>query len=119
MKTEEKEYSIVTNELLERIKFLRYSVASNYIPGDKEIIRGIDLFETILKEINPEHLDKNMQIYIESIVDKEITKINDQKQSVNHNMNYGIVCCYTILEGYNKTKQRNLKKHWNIMLFLL
>lgn len=104
-------YSSITNEILERIKLLKNCVAADFIPGDKSIIDGIELFETTLKEFNPEYIDDDIQTFIKNIIDNAMTNIEETKQKVNHRMHYGINCCYTILAGFNKNKRRGLKKH--------
>lgn len=107
----ENNYSSITNEILERTKILKNCVAADFIPGDKSIIDGIKLFETTVKELNPEYIDDDIQMFIENKIDRTMNHIEEIKQKVNHRMHYGINCCYTILEGYNKSKARELKKH--------
>ncbi len=111
METIEKKYSKVTNELLERTGYLKNSIKSSFIKGDKNILEGIEIFETILKEINPDIIDDDMQVCIENTINLLMTDINDITQTINPDINYGIKCCYMILEGYNKASLRRLKKH--------
>ena len=104
-------YSSITNEILERTATFKNCVAVDFIPGDKSIIDGIELFETTLKELNPEYIDEDIQEFIKNIINNVMTNIEEAKQKVNHRMHYGINCCYTILEGFKNGKKRDLKKH--------
>lgn len=107
----ENNYSSITKEILESTKILKQSVSANFIPGDKSIIDGIELFETTVKKLNPEYIDDDIKMFIKNTIDRTMNSNEEIEQKVNHHMHYGINCCYTILEGYNKSKTRGLKKH--------
>ena len=55
--TKEKELTQVTNELLERTNILRENGKKSMMKGEVNVLRGIIIFEVILKEINPEVMD--------------------------------------------------------------
>lgn len=95
-------YSLVTLELLDRTNILKKQVKRNSMIGDNNIITGIELFEDIIKELNVDSIDDETVQFIEKNVDELLIRIEEKRQIINRYIDYGINCCYIILEGYNK-----------------
>lgn len=106
---EEKEYSSVTNELLERTERCKNSIASNFVPHDKEIIAGIKKFEIVLKEINPEYIDDNIKKIIEGRIAPLIYNENSEFKYVNYHILHGINLSLGILDGYIQGVKKRTK----------
>ena len=64
----EKELTQVTNELLERTNILKENGKKSMMVGEVNVLRGIVIFEVILKEINPEVVDEAEVNIIENYV---------------------------------------------------
>ena len=86
---------------MDRTKLLKTQVKINGTIGDTYIITGIELFENVIKELNLESIDDEIVESIETRVEKILLDSEERMQRVNQYSKYGIVCCYTILEGYN------------------
>ena len=108
--TEEKELTNVTKELLKRIEQLKKNIKNSMMSGEVNILKGIVIFEVILKEINPSVIDENEALLIEDYVNKYLIKKEDAMQRVNSYIRYGINRCFLVLESYNKIKKHGLKK---------
>ena len=78
--------------------------------GEVNVLRGITIFEMILKEINPEVLDEAEVKYIENYVNTYMNKKEEQAQTVNNLVHYGIGLCFTVLENYIKEKNKSLAR---------
>ena len=109
--TEEKELTEVTKELLKRTKELKENTKKSMIIGEVNIIRGIIIFETIIKEINPHTLDEEEINIINRFVDTYMLNKEEVTQSVNHRIHQGITLCYLILYSYNKEVKRKVLKN--------
>ncbi len=109
--TEEKELTEITKELLSRINNLKENTKKSMIVGEVNIIKGIIIFETILKEINPSVLnDEKMNMILKTVYDY-ITKKEEMTQTVNHRIHEGLALCSIILDSYNKEiKRKTLTK---------
>lgn len=97
-----KKYSLVTLELLDRTNILKEQVKRNSVIGDNSIITGIELFEDIIKELNVDSIDDETVQFIEKNVDELLIRIEEKRQIINRYIDYGINCCYIILEGYSR-----------------
>lgn len=95
-------YSSVTLELLDRTNILKEQVKRNSVIGDNSIITGIELFEDIIKELNVDSIDDETVQFIEKNVDELLIRIEEKRQIINRYIDYGINCCYIILEGYSR-----------------
>lgn len=95
-------YSLVTLELLDRTNILKKQVKRNSMIGDNSIITGIELFEDIIKELNVDSIDDETVQFIEKNVDELLIRIEEKRQIINRYIDYGINCCYIILEGYSR-----------------
>ena len=104
------ELTTTTIEILEMITAMRHDIESSMMVGERNILRGIDIFEKILKEINPDTIDSNQVIKIEEYISLKLQKDEDSCQRVNSFIHYGINRCYSVLEAYNKYSKGNSKK---------
>lgn len=112
--TEEKELTEVTKEILERTENLKEHTKKSMVKGEVNIIRGIIIFETIIKEINPINIDEETIVKTYKYVDAYMLQKEDFTQSVNHYIHHGITLCYFILDLYLKEiKRRTLKNDEN------
>ena len=102
--TREKELTQVTNELLERTNILKENGKKAMMRGEVNVLRGITIFEIILKGINPEIIDEAELRYIENYVSVYMNVKEEQTQTVNNYVHYGINLCFTMLENYLKEK---------------
>ena len=106
----EKELTQVTNELLERTNILKENGKKSMMVGEVNVLRGIVIFEVILKEINPEVVDEAEVNIIENYVNMYINKKEEQTQKVNNYVHYGINLCFLMLENYIKEKKQGFSK---------
>jgi len=94
------EYSNITSDLLNRIGLLKNGINNSMVCGDTFIIEGIELFETVIKKLNIDTINDETVVFIEKSVDSLMTNIQERRQTISGYMQYGINCCYTVLEGY-------------------
>ena len=112
--TQEKELTEVTKEIIKRIEVLKDSTKKSMIPGEVNILRGIIIFETFIKEINPDVINDEEINKICNYIDAYMIKKEDLTQSVNHRIHQGITLCHIILDSYNKEiKRKTLKNEEN------
>ena len=104
------ELTNVTNELLERTNILKVNGKKSMMKGEVNVLRGIVIFEVILKEINPEVVDEAEVNVIENYVNIYMTKKEEQTQTVNNYVHYGINLCFSMLENYIKENKHELSK---------
>ena len=95
---EENKLSIVTGEMLDRTDYLKKCVKESMSIGYVYIIKGIIIFEEVLKNINPFEMSDN-------VIDTIQMRINDilEKRELifNHYCLLGIKRCYFIAYDYN------------------
>ena len=110
--SEEKEVSLVTRDILNRISVLKNNTKKSMVIGEDAILNGILIFEEILLSINPDIMNDEIVLKIENTVDAYITRREYDMQYINHHIHYGIAVCYSILEGYNAkiNKKYSFKK---------
>ncbi len=108
--TEEKELTKVTCELLEKIEEVKNNIKKSMVVGEVNILKGITIFEVVLKEFNPSKLDMEEVIRIEEFTSHYISKKEEEMQRVNPKVHYGINRCFLIIEGYVKTKKLEKQK---------
>ena len=111
--TEVTEYNDVTKDLLERIKDLKKDIRNSMMHGEYNILKGIVIFETILKEFNPRVLDDNEIAKIEGFVRRYLIEKEEKMQHVNAYVHYGINRCFLILESYNNVEEEKIEKKRN------
>ena len=109
--TEEKELTEVTKELLNRTNDLKESTKHSMIKGEVNIIRGINIFEIIIKDINPESINEVEINKIHKYVDTYMMQKEELTQSVNNYIHQGITLCYGILHFYFKEIKRKTLKY--------
>ncbi len=108
--TTEKELTQVTNELLERTNMLKENGKKAMMKGEVDILKGITIFEVILKEINPEVIDEAKVKFIENYVNVYMIKKEEQTQTVNNYVHYGIGLCFWVLDDFLKGKTSKLSR---------
>ena len=113
--TEVTNFSEVTIQLLTRIDDLKKSIKNSMTVGEVNILKGILIFETILKEIDPLVLDRNEIDKIEEYTRKYLIKKEDDMQRVNAYVHYGVNRCFLILETFNNAKEKKLDKKSNLL----
>lgn len=111
--TEEKELTEVTKEILKRTEDLKEGTKHSMVKGEVNIIRGIIIFEAIIKEINPMDINEEEINKIYKYVNKYMIQKEELTQSVNHYIHQGIALCYLILDSYNKSEKRKILENCN------
>lgn len=106
--TEEEKLTEITKEILIRTNELKDSTKKSMIIGEINIIRGIIVFETIVKKINPSKIDYEEIDKINNYVNMYMTNKEELTQSVNHHMKQGILLCNLILYAYYKDEKRKI-----------
>ena len=101
----------ITKEILNRTNELKESTKKSMIVGEINIIRGIIVFETIVKKINPSKIDEEEIDKIRQFIDMYMINKEELTQSVNHYMKQGIMLCNLILYSYNKDEKRKILKN--------
>ena len=104
------EYNQVTYEILDHINNLREKTRESMMVGEKNILRGIDIFEEAVKAINPIQLGDEEIYLIGRCVNIALFKEEEKRGKVNSDIHYGINTCYMMLDFYNKAKKRTLVK---------
>ena len=108
--TEEKELNAVTKDLLYKTEILKNEIKNSMMHGEFNIIRGIVIFEVILKELNPAFINDEEVNKIENFTRKYLIEKEEKMQKVIPYIHYGINRCFIILESYNvMIKKRNKK----------
>ncbi len=111
MSTEKKkELTTITSELLERTNEIKENAKKSMMIGEVNVIRGIIIFEVILKEINHSELGNAEINAIKKFVDAYMIKQDDILQRSNNYVNYGIALCYLVMDNYNKMRMSQLVK---------
>ena len=108
--TKEKELTQVTNELLERTNILRENGKKSMMKGEVNVLRGIIIFEVILKEINPEVMDDAEINVVKNYINVYMVKKEEETQQVNNYVHYGLNLCLSMLDNYVKEKKTNLTR---------
>ena len=109
--TEVKELTDITSRLLEKIEELKMNIKNSMMHGEVNIIRGIVIFEVILKELNPSVLDEEEINKIEDYVRKYINEKEYDMQKVNSYVHYGVNRCFLVLESFNRVNNKKLEKN--------
>ena len=109
MEDEEKELTDVTKELLERTSIIKNSIMKSMIVGECNILKGVIIFEAVLKEINPVVINENEINKIDNTIKIFLIKKEESEQKVNKYIHHGIDRCIIMLDMYYKSIKR-LKK---------
>lgn len=102
------ELNQVTIEILELLNNLKKKTKESMVSGETSIIKGITLFEEVVKELNPNKMDDNVISIIVSYVSIILFKQEEKRQHVDVKMRYGINQCYMLIDIYSKSKKREL-----------
>ena len=105
---DQEELNQVTIEILELVENLKKQTKKSMVIGEVSIIKGITLFEEVIKELNPSKIDDNVISIIISYVSIIMFKQEEKKQHIDIKMRYGINQCYMLIDIYNKSKKREL-----------
>ena len=108
--TEVKELNEVTKELLSRMEILKNDIKNSMIRGEFNIIKGIIIFEAVIKELNPEVINEEEVNKIENFTKRYLIEKEEKMQKVNPYVHYGINRCFMILESYNRLDKEKKKK---------
>ena len=108
MHKEEKALSDVTTELLAKTDELKENIKGSMMRGEFGILKGISVFEVILREINPMAINDHEINRIMTLVNNYLREKEELMQKVDVRMHYGINRCYMILFNYNRAI--NIKK---------
>ena len=96
------ELNEVANNILDRLNKLKENIKKSMMVGEKDILKGIEIVEEVIKELNPSEMDDDILSMIESCANIVLYKKEERIEHVNSYVHYGINMCYTVLEGYNR-----------------
>lgn len=102
------ELSQVTKDILGLTNNLKKRTKESMVVGEKSIIKGITLFEEVIKEINPDVIDDGIISMIISYVSIVLFRKEEKEQRVDNSVHFGIQQCYMVIDMYNKRKKREL-----------
>lgn len=105
-KKKDEELTELTQELLIRTKMIRDSVKKSMVVGEFDILRGIIIFEVVLKELNPSKMDDNEITRITNFINVYLRNKEEREQKVNKYIHHGVSQCLVMLDGYNKAIKR-------------
>ena len=108
IENETEELSQAVEEILALTENLKHKTKESMVVGDTNIIKGITLFEEVIKELNPQYIDDGIISMIISYISIILFKEEEKKQRVDNRVHYGVEQCYVILDLYNKRKKREL-----------
>ena len=104
------EYTDATLEILDLTNDLKQKVKNGMMIGERHILRGIVIFEEVIKKLNINNIDDEAINMIMSCVHIVLYKEEERLQHVNNNVHYGINLCFNLVNIYNKTQKNNLRK---------
>ena len=108
IENETEELSQVTMEILALTENLKQKTKESMVLGETSILKGIVLFEEVIKELNPDKIDAGIISMIISYVSIILYKKEEETQHVDSRVHYGIQQCYMMIDLYNKRKKREL-----------
>lgn len=91
-----------TMEILGMLDVAREDIKNSMVIGENSILRGIDFFEKLLRELNPNTMDDEEISLIEKVVSVRIIRDEDICQRVNSYVHFGLDRCYLILWSYSR-----------------
>lgn len=96
----------VTKDLIERANIIKDNVKKSMMVGEVNIIKGIVIFEAMVKEINPSVINDDTVNEINNYVAVYLRKKEEKEQKVNNYIHHGINQCLMMLDLYNKSIKR-------------
>jgi len=104
--------TLVTCEILNRINSMKQEIKKSMMVGERNILKGITIFEEVFKELNPLSINDEIVSNIENYVDLVLISHEEKVLKVNQYVHFGVYRCYNLLEAYNKfiNRNRNEKK---------
>ena len=105
--TEEKQLTVVTEQLLIETEKLKKSIKESMMVGELAIIKGIIFFEVIVREVNPQELSEEEINKLKTYTLRVLKNKEEEMQKVSNHMHYGVNRCFLMLDGYN----RRIKKY--------
>ena len=107
----QEELTPITCELLDLVDNLKKKTKESMVSGERSILKGIAIFEEVVKEINPAVMDENVMSMIISYTSIVMFKEEEERGHVDSRAHYGINQCYMMMDIYNKRKKRELVKN--------
>ena len=105
---EKEELSETTYEILSLTDNLKKRTKESMVIGESFILRGVTIFEEIIKEINPDKMDDGIVSMIVSYVSIYVFRQEERNQKINHYVQYGINQCFMMLDLHNKSIKRKI-----------
>ncbi len=110
IENETDELSQVTEEILALIENLKNNTKKSMMIGERSILKGITIFEEVIKKLNPEKIDDGIISMIISYTNIVLFRQEEKEQHIDNQVHYGIQQCYMMLDIYGKRKIRELIK---------
>lgn len=102
------EYTDTTLEILDLTNNLKQKVKNGMMIGERHILRGIIIFEEVIKELNIDIINDDALSMIEACANIVLFKEEERQQHVNNYTHYGISLCNSATSMYLKNKKRKL-----------
>ena len=107
----EEELTELTKELLRKTNTIKDNIKKSMIVGEFSMLKGIMIFEVVLKEINPVCINDDEIAKITNYIELYLRKKEEDEKKVNNYLHHGINQCLIMLNLYNKDiKRRSLNK---------
>ena len=103
---EEEELTEVTKDLIERTNVIKENVKKSMIVGEVNILKGIIIFEVVLKKVNPSIINDNVVSEISNYIALYLRQKEEKEEKVNNYIHHGVNQCLTMLDLYNKSIKR-------------
>ena len=104
------ELSDITLAILEMTDNFREKTKQGMVIGERHILKGITIFEEVIKGLNPEVIDDESLYMIRSCVNIVLFKEEEKTQHVNNHVHYGVSACFSMVDRLNNQKKRELVK---------
>ena len=104
------ELTEVTNELLNQTNIIKENIKKSMVVGEVNILKGVIIFEVILKEVNPVVINDEEVNRIINIINMYLNTKEEKEQKVNNYVHHGINKCIIMLDMYNKNIKRKVNK---------
>ena len=115
---DDKEINAVTYELLKRIEELKKNIKNEMMHGEYGILKGVAIFEVIIKELNYDKINDEVVDEIINYVNSYVKNKEEAMQHVDPRVHYGINRCFLVLCNYNEVvnnKVKNKKKKLKLL----
>ena len=103
---EEEELTEVTKDLIERTNVIKENVKKSMVVGEVNILKGIIIFEVVLKKVNPSIINDNVVSEISNYIVLYLRQKEEKEEKVNNYIHHGVNQCLTMLDLYNKSIKR-------------